>query len=216
MSQRRGLWVYLSHGLYEFQVKCWVGQRIICLIHISVFRGINLPVYLVKLYSTTYSTHTHTPTNAHHNLGRYRTCCISCIYSSICGMVLSTMYFLFKRNKPGAFILTSHELVTLSSPSRFIILSLLYPKHQFCLSFCLLIFSEHWKVWKRKARWLVIALFCCSGAAVVSVMILSSLIFDWFFVNSDNMICNYNGAPYVLPGIVVVGFAFLVGVLLIF
>ena len=89
----------------------------------------------------------------------YRASFVITVYFSIGGMIMSTFYFLFKRND-----------------------------------------DFDYKIWRSKARYMVILIFFCTALAIIGLVLLTNLYFDYFLLSSTENICSNGTTPYFVTG----------------
>ena len=71
-------------------------------------------------------------------------------------------------------------------------------------------------LWRKKARWLVISLFLSTALAIMSLILLTNMLFDYYLISSEENMCDNGTAPFVIPGIASACISFLWGFYLIF
>jgi hypothetical protein len=74
--------------------------------------------------------------------------------------------------------------------------------------------EEEYKLWRWKARYLVISLFFSTAFAICSLILLTNMYFDYYLLSSDHNICNNGTLRFVLPGLCVAIAAFVWGIYL--
>ena len=72
-----------------------------------------------------------------------------------------------------------------------------------------------YKVWRRKARWLVISLFFATAFAICSLILLTNMYFDYYLLSRSENICSNGTEPFVIPGLFTAFAAFCWGFYLI-
>ena len=75
---------------------------------------------------------------------------------------------------------------------------------------------EDYLVWRRKARYMVIIQFIATAAAMISLILLTNLYFEFFLQHTEADVCNTGSAPYVSFGMGLAGMCFVVSAYLIF
>jgi len=75
--------------------------------------------------------------------------------------------------------------------------------------------EEDYKVWRKKARWLVISLFLATASAICSLILLTNMYFDYYLLSKTENICDNGTEPYVIPGLFTAFAAFCWGFYLI-
>ena len=64
------------------------------------------------------------------------------------------------------------------------------------------------RIWRSKARYLVVLLFFCTAFSIIGLILLTNLYFDYYMLSSTENICSNNTLPYVAAGCGVSFFAF--------
>merc|ERR1711998_208122 len=69
--------------------------------------------------------------------------------------------------------------------------------------------------WRRKARWMVVIQFLVTAMAMISLILLTNLYFEFFLTNTEADICNTGSGPYVGFGMGLAGICFVLSFYLI-
>ena len=111
-------------------------------------------------------------------LAAFREYMLCCMFSTMCGMILSTFYFLFKR--------------TVSDP------------------------SDH-RTYMRKCRYITIYIFICTSFGIISLIMLSNFLIEWFVVPTDALCTETEEAVMLVGfGMLVAFLVFLLSIYLVF
>jgi hypothetical protein len=70
-------------------------------------------------------------------------------------------------------------------------------------------------VWRRKARWMVVIQFFTTAMAMISLILLTNLYFEFFLINTESDICDTGSGPYVGFGMGLAGICFVLSFYLI-
>ena len=57
-----------------------------------------------------------------------------------------------------------------------------------------------YRIWRNKARNLVILIFFCTALAIIGLILLTNLYFDYFLLSSTENICSNGTLPYFVCG----------------
>lgn len=57
-----------------------------------------------------------------------------------------------------------------------------------------------YKIWRSKARYMVVLLFLCTALAIIALILFTNLYFDYYLLSTTDNICDNNTLPYVLGG----------------
>lgn len=68
--------------------------------------------------------------------------------------------------------------------------------------------DEDYRFWRDKARWMVLLLFVSTAMAIISLIFLTNLYFEYFLINTETDMCNAGTAPYVSFGMILSGLSF--------
>ena len=68
--------------------------------------------------------------------------------------------------------------------------------------------DEDYRTWRDKARWMVFFLFITTALAIISLVFLTNIFFEYFLINTETNICDAGTAPYTYFGMTLGGIAF--------
>lgn len=111
-------------------------------------------------------------------MSAFREYMLCCMFSTMCGMILSTFYFLFKRSLPD-----------LNDHNRYM----------------------------RKCRYITIYIFICTSFGIISLIMLSNFLIEWFVVPTDALCTDTDQAVMLVGfGMLVAFLVFLLSIYLVF
>ena len=68
--------------------------------------------------------------------------------------------------------------------------------------------DDDYRLWRNKARWMVLLMFISTAMAIISLIFLTNIYFEYFLINTETDICDAGTAPYTYFGMALGGITF--------